>query len=372
MNTENIKIPAPRKELPDYTFDHEPTVREMRDNIVRAMHDMLSVAWYSPSGFDYYKNGAVAGKHFMFAKEKEYLGIPYTDANKTLFGFMEYYDRETGRLKEDEILADSPEEWKELLGQAVNVTLGNTCTGSTGWAYASTCSSVRGGFVSYFLTPKNGFYPVGDYTFDFSVENLYSDTTTLKIMAENGEEKMMECLALVQKADLVTMNGENPSTGHSMMALGDAVVKRDGNGKIVPEESYILIQDQRAGFFDVVDETGSLTQTSGRLLWKATFRFLFDTGYMPVASAELLGKKKWEAPVCELKDGVLKSNYAMAVVKYVLKTADGEKRLSHFEFSRREIASELAFRYPVAELLQKAEKKIKEEKLAGDLKLQVI
>lgn len=353
--TQELTVMDPRSRvLPRYCFDHQPDSAELRAATVRCMHDMLSVEWRSPEAFDYYKKGAVAGKHFQFEKDQTYLGLPYTDAQVTLYGFWEYFDPETGLIRPDLIREAAPAETEGRFGQACNALLGNTCTGSTGWAYAATCASVRGGMISFTLVPKNGFFPVGDYSFDLSVNDLYRDITTPEILAANGEARMMEAYACIQPADLVTQNGSNPAAGHSMMALGSAVTVRDGRGLIDPEKSYVPIQDQKAGFFPQVNGRGELCQSSGRLLWHASFRFLFDSGYMPVTAKELTGEKPWEVPAATLAEGVLRCNYAAAVLKYLLPVPGGELRLAHYELSRTDIRNERAYAFPVAELLAQA------------------
>lgn len=344
-------VASPMTEIPVYTFDREPTNREMRETIVRAMRDMLSVEWYTLSGFTYNKSGAVSDKTFRFDQKTHYMGLPYTNAQVNIYGFLEYYNKKTGAILEEKIQGKSAE-----LGNAVNITIGNTCTGSTGWATAAVANSVRGGMVSYTLTQKNGFYPVGGYTYDEETADLYQATTTLKIIAENGEETMLKALSAVQMADLLVMNDTDPSTGHSMMAIADAETVYSSDGTIDADKSTIRIQDQRAGFYDQTDANGAKIFSSGRLDYTYTFRELLQEGYMPVAPAELLGTKAYEQPEFSLSKEVttlndmnganLLSNYALSTVKVFVTGEDGKKQeMKCSVLGRNEIKDGSAFKF---------------------------
>ena len=345
-------VDQPMKELPVYTFDHEPTVDEMRATAVRAMHDMLSIQWYTPETFTYEKTGAVADKLYVFKQYDRYAGLPYTDYNASLFGFLEYYNQNTGRLYTDRFnMIQFPN-----LGQAVNGSLGNTCTGSTNWALMTVCNSIKSNMVSYTQTKYNGFYPVGDFTYDFEAQEFAMTgsghyVTTTMICRDTGEQKMYECYALVKPADIMCSQGDNRSTGHTMMAIEDAVVVRNSDGSINGEESYVMIQDQRAGFYKVKDETSDVFYNySGRIEYKYTFSNLFKEDYIPVTPAEFLGLKPYEKSWFKLSEEreitgpddfkMLRTdtNYPMAVIKVVATDAAGKRTTvnSHI-FNRAEI-----------------------------------
>lgn len=363
LSDEGIQDPvllAPMKEPPCYAFDHEPAVAELRETAVRAMRDMLSVQWYTPVSFAYRKSGAAAGKTYLFRKGECYAGLPYTDVNASLFGMLEYLDRD-GRLKTEEIESiDYP-----TLGQAVNRTIGNTCSGSTGFGLFSVCNSIKSNLVSYTLTVKNGFYPVGDYAYDFTIDefaqrDVEETVTTVKICQKYGEEKMFECYACALPGDLVDLQGDDRSKGHSMMVIQPAKVVRNADGTINAEESVIVTQDQRTGgnHFPTGPDGADYTY-SGRIYHDNTFRWLFDQGYIPVTTAELLGKKKYEKAWARLggnesapfKERTAESNYPMTVLKILQKTASGtEKRVRMHIFNRSEVGRRLAFDYPLAEL----------------------
>ncbi len=352
--------------MPDYTFDHEPSIAEMREMTVRAMRDMLSVPWHTPSGYIYRKTGAVAYKTFEFDKDVCYLGLPYTNAQRTLFGFLLYQDPETGAILEDDILEDYEKEQGEKaeLGASVNRVIGNTYTGSTGWAMCAVSSSVRGQMVSYTLTMKNGFYPVGDYTYDPEIEYFHTDHTTDAVLAATGREKMYECYALAQAGDLITHNDENPATGHSMMLIEPACVVRREDGSIDDEKSSVNLQDQASGFFEFTNEDGVKGLSSGHLSTKLTFATMFERGYMPVSTAEMLGRKPYEFPKIEVENApqtaadlektVLKSNYALAVVLLTVRDRSGKIVWQARKcFDRNDISAGRTFEYSLEPLWQR-------------------
>ena len=237
-----MKADFPMKH-PDYSFDHAPTPEELRQTAIRAMHDMLSAEWYSPESFVYHKKGAASGKTYAFEKDTVYGGLPYTDCNVSLFAFLEYIDPVTGQLKVPEVM-----EGFDDLGIAVNNRLGNTCTGSTGWGVLSVCQSVRGGLVSYYLLPKNGFFPLGDIEIDPELDTFVKEPTD-GICARYGLQTLCRAYALVQGADLVVQQPVNPSAGHSMMALETPHVVYTEDGQIDAEESRLGVQDQYTGTF---------------------------------------------------------------------------------------------------------------------------
>ena len=376
---ENPVLLSPMAEAPNYAFDHEPTPLEMRLAAVRAMHDMLSVQWYTPVSFSYRKSGAAAGKTYVFPKGEKNAGLPYTDVNVSLFGMLEYLDPD-GRLRVEDI--EDPE--YPTLGQAVNRKIGNTCSGSTGFAICSVCSSIKSNLVSYTLTAKNGFYPVGGLEYDFSI-NEFSEpdaketVTTVKICQKYGEAKVFEAYTKALPGDIMDMQGDDRSKGHSMMVLCAPTVTYRPDGTIDAEKSFIRTQDQRTGGYHFpTGPRGEDYVYSGRIHHDNTFRFLFDQGYIPVATAELLGKKPYERgevrlsdervveDFSDLKTRTVVSNYPMTVLKLVRVKADGsEEKIGIHAFNRSEVGRGIAFSCPV-EYMTDEWKEEKREGIPGE------
>ena len=70
-------VPEPMTERPTYLVSENPTVEELRQTAVQAMHDMLSIQWSVTDGFKYNKTGAVSNKDYIYQPDTIYNGLPY-------------------------------------------------------------------------------------------------------------------------------------------------------------------------------------------------------------------------------------------------------------------------------------------------------
>ncbi|MBE6713360.1 MAG: hypothetical protein E7580_07585 [Ruminococcaceae bacterium] len=338
-----FQVPSPLQR-PDYTFDHTPTVEEMRARAVQAIQDFLNVQWRSHQKIAHNKVGAVSRKRFIYEAENLYAGIPYTDAGMGLFQFFEYYDEETGRLK---FYGD---------GAEFNHSLGGTCACGVCWSLATACSSVSGRFINFYMTPKNGYYPVGDFTVPEDLDD-YRNHHTSKIIAEFGEETILEAYTKTHPGDALCSSDRD----HTMMIIEEPEVVRDEKGHIIPEESALIIADQRGGngvgFYDERVED-DLLHHSGRTRFRYPFHNLLKDCYIPVSPAEFQGKKPYErakitltaAPENRetLAQTEILSNYPMAIVKLILEKENGSRvLLDRYCFNRNDPHSGLARRFPL-------------------------
>ena len=338
-------VPSPLMERPMYTVSENPTVEELRQTAVRAMHDMLSIQWSVSEPFMYNKTGAVSHKDYRYSAETVYNGLPYADGQTNMYVWLEYYDLETGHLT------------MEGDGQWLNSNLGNTCAGSLMWAWSTVCDSLTGKYVNTSMVPMYGCYPVGPYTYpNFEFVNEYREeagkVSTADICAHNGLAVMMESYAQTKMADAIT----NSKSEHTMMIIEDATVVRDANGNIDPIQSYVMLQDQAAGsgekFYEHLGEDGILYQYTGRtgpIAVKMTFKQLFDATYIPVTTAEFMGKEAYVKPEVkfsketvtsleEIYSGAITSNYPMSLVKFMATDANGkETELHHVYFNRKDV-----------------------------------
>ena len=313
-------------QYPDYTFDHEPTTDELREMAVKGMRDMLSIEWCTGKFMMYTKTGAVSSKIYTYAPEVTYAGLPYSNGNSSIFNWFEYYNPETGMLEFD---GD---------GYDLNTTLGNTCTGSIMWGWSVVCHTLGGDFTNYQMTQLHGCIPVGDYTYPASI-NSYLDYGTDLIIDQNGEDKILECYALCLPADGLTSSPQN----HGMMIIEPAHVVRNEDGTINAEESYLIIQDQRANVGDAaytIEVDGENQYFTGRTYAKFTFQKLLDQDYIPCTTAEFAGTEPYEKPdvqfvttsgaacgnLTELITGTLTCNYPMCIIKAILVDADGNEQ----------------------------------------------
>ena len=314
-------VPSPMA-YPVYTFDHTPTTDELRQMAVKAMNDMLSVQWCTPNFLTYQKVGAVSGKLFSYVPELSFAGLPYTNGDSAIFNFFEYYDTTTGQL-------NFPGD-----GDEFNQILGNTCTGSIMWAWSTVCDSLTGIYDNYHMTILNRCYPVGGYEMPATVDSFLQYGTD-QICKDNGKEKILECYAQCLPADGLSSSPEN----HGMMVIAPATVVYNLDGSINAEESYLEIQDQRAGtgslFYTQEDPSGETLHFSGRTYAKYTFAQLYSDWYIPVTTAEFMGTEEYTPATVKVEagkdtlttaedlfSGLLTSNFPMCIIKVVL--SDGE------------------------------------------------
>lgn len=303
-----------------YAFDGDPTPDQLRQTAIQAMRDLLSIQWSTDEVIAYYKTGPVSKKRFEHKPRETYAGTIYSNASTGLFQFMEYYNQETGKFHYPEPAY--------LLKEA----LGNSCADSMLWGWSSVCNSIQNGFYPVMMVYKNGYLPVGDYTYNFEI-NTFNQQPSNQIIDLNGEDKIVECYMQVQPADSLVSNTDS----HAMMVLEPAHVKKNKDGSINLEKSYIRIQDQRGGdgtgFYDQKID-GNVIHYSGRTSYKFTFAKLLEKNYIPVTTAEFAGTKPYEkatlttdkqdcADLNALKAATVTSNYPLAVVRVTAIDAAG-------------------------------------------------
>ncbi len=322
MYLSDYAVPDPI-ERPDYSFDHMPTNQELRQMAVDAMEDMLTVQWCVDHYHSYRKgSGANSNRFFRFIPENIYSGMPYTNGNSTLIHWFEYYDPETGRLNLDEI------------GPNMDSLVGNSCAACVTAGWTSVCASANI-VATYLMTPGNGYVPVGDYKIDETLANFKSKATE-DICQENGEQVMFASYAQIRMADGLTSTAD----AHAIMAKEDPVVVYREDGTIDPEQSTLMIQDQRAGtsgIYYVNEMDGQTVHRLGRIDAVYTFQELYDLGYLPMTTKELAGLKEYEMPWVELEEAVetpqellkasISSNYNMYVVRIWLTDEAGNRTL---------------------------------------------
>lgn len=347
---QKFTVPEPM-EYPTYTFDHEPTTDELRQMAVKAMRDMLSIQWCTPKFLTYQKTGAVSGKQFSYVPEIILCGLPYTNGDAAIFNFFEYYDTTTGQLN---VPGD---------GDDFNQIIGNTCTGSIMWGWSTVCDSLTGTYDNYHMTYLNKCYPVGDYVTNYSIDSYLQYGTDL-ICEDNGKEVILEAYAKCLPADGLSSSPEN----HGMMVIEPATVVRYEDGTINGDESYLVIQDQRAGtgsvFYTQEDDAGNTLNFSGRTYHKYTFNELYADWYIPVTTAEFMGTEAYaKAQITyqannpdyqtpqEMLSGILTSNYPMCILKLILADADGnETMLARIYLDKTHVRSGVARNYTLSEL----------------------
>lgn len=320
MSACSYAVPDPLS-YPDYTFTDAPDTMQLRMTAVQAMHDILSIQWCTEKEITYRKTGPVSHKQFLHEPGKTYAGLLYSNANTGLFQFLEFYNAQNGCLE------------YEGTSDELKKDIGSSCADALLWAWSTVCNSITGGFYPVMMVKANGYLPVGDYTYNFSISS-YNQLPSYEIIEMHPKETIMAAYAEILPADALVTNSDN----HAMMAIESANVCYLPDGSIDSANSYVMIQDQRAGgstFYESV-ENGHKLHYSGRTSAKYTFDELYEGDYIPVTTAEFLGLEEYETASvtvqggpCESMDDLLnmtiESNYPLAVCNIICVDAKGKQ-----------------------------------------------
>ena len=314
------RVPDPMK-YPDYTFETAPDTMQLRQMAVQAMRDLLTIQWHTETEITYRKTGPVSGKQFLHEPEKTYGGMFYSGASTGIFQFLEYYDEETGCLR-------FPGNSNDLKS-----SLGSSCADTLLWAWSTVCNSFTGGYYPIMMVPKNGYCIVGDYKLKEDIKSFY-EYPSYTVIQENGKDVMLDALSKMLPADALVSNSDN----HAMMVIEAPTVVYLEDGSIDGANSFVRIQDQRAGgetFYEHKMD-GHTVYLSGRIDATYTFDKLLEEDYIPVTTQEFLGLKDYKkAEVTvdtkepdtweDLLNTQIISNYPLAVINTYLVEADGKR-----------------------------------------------
>lgn len=345
-------IEAPWKEFPCYRLTPDATPDEMRQMAIKAQHDELTVPWRPERDMIYSKQvGGHAKKHYYY-QNTAYVGLPYTAGGTGLLSWMEFIDPETGII---------PEEYVDDLCYKH----GNSCAASVSWGEAAVVPSSQRCIATHSFVYKNGWFPLGEVEYDRETES-FAKMGTDEILVSNGDEKVLESYALTKPADVVVAthdltaprlaNGKRRTGNHCMMVLEPPVVVRDENGKLDPEKSYVIVQDQWATNYTVEDARKPM-QMRGHVYKTQSFASLLEEKYIAITCAEYLGLKKYEnawakadrdvTDVASLLEAVIQVNFRITAV-YLKVTAEGETVFSDkYVLLSREVLESVNEGFPV-------------------------
>lgn len=318
----SYNVPEPMQ-YPDYTFAAEPNTMELRMMAVQAMRDILCIQWCTEKEIRYHKNGPVSNKEFVHEPGRTYAGLLYSTANTGIFQFFEYYNTKTGCLEYEGSSDD------------LKLELGSSCADALLWAWSTVCNSIKNGFYPVMMVPSNGYLVVGDYTYRQTI-NSYYEMPSYAIIDNNTKEVIMDAYAKTLPADALVSTSDN----HAMMVIEAPVVAYLADGSIDSANSYLMIQDQRAGgstaFKEVVN--GEEIAYSGRISAKYTFDMLLEDNYIPVTAAEFTGEKAYEratvtvsdpdcSSIAALANVTVEANYPLAVINVISLSNDGKETI---------------------------------------------
>lgn len=307
-NRAQAKINNPWTERPDYTLKEGASGEEMRETVVRAMNDLLSVKWTPIQTFDYIKTASGKPTVFTFDPYTIYAGLPYTDGCGGLFQWYAGIDPENG------VLYDL--EWHD-----VNASQGNSCASCVTNALMTACNSIKRPWSTYLIIEKNGFIPLGNIQYPENLQTL-KDYSTDRIVQENGEQAMFESYALLLPGDPLTRAGSDEGQDHAMLAIEASVVVRNEDGTIDGRKSYAVIADQRFGE-KPREVDGQVVNYRGRTRAEISFSTLYAEYYVAYTLPEYIGEAEYVVPEAHLskegetyddiKRAKIKSNYGIAV-----------------------------------------------------------
>ena len=294
----------------------------LRQTAVQAMRDLLSIQWTPTQGISYY-NTAGRDKQFDYLPNTIYGGLLYSGAGSGLFQFLEYYDLETGALS------------YPGTGDELQKALGSGCTDALLWSWGTVANSFSSGYYPSVMVQKNGYLPVGDYTYDPNLKSFYI-IPTKDIIAANGEQLILESYAKALPADALVSS----SADHAMMVVEEPHIVYKPDGTFDVDESYFRIQDQRGGqssttFYQEQEGDYTVFYNSQRYM-KITFAELLKKNYIPITLAEFNGTKAYEkanvttqGKVCEkfkdLQNVMIESNYPLAFIRAIVVDKDGNE-----------------------------------------------
>ncbi len=267
---------------------------QRRNAAEQKMREMMTVFWQVDQELTYsYKVGSgdptSDAKKYVTTLEpgKIYSGLPYTHGVGDELSFADFGEKlENGVLRMNRLTPQLLNGSGGMKKENNIARLGNDCADAVFAAWTTVSSSVTFQNAAN-MTPKNGCIPVGDYKTVSEDAGDYG--ITKDICVENGEETMFAAYALLQKADGLSVNTKGGA--HAMLVSEVNVVEKDG--KIDPEESYVLVHEQ-AGSFIKAQETryeealGQDVYVMGGVDRKYTFQRLFKAGYLPVTCKEFI------------------------------------------------------------------------------------
>ena len=285
--------------------DVEPlpeNVRALRQRVVDAMNEMGAIKWNLHQDLIHSCTCQLSSCHGSYSSQYTYYGLPYNHKSSPAERFLDC-------LTEDGYIPDWFYELPSFDG--FDRYFGTDCSAAlqqAWWTVSNTVTLYNTNNIAPYY--KMGTIPVGDYKWDMPMENNW---TKVYIDAVD-EQTMYEAYGKMRAGDGYVCRGE--VGGHTRMAVQDAVVVRDQEGKINPKYSYVISSEQGA----TVRDDATMTISTWKLNTKYTFANLYYDWYIPVTCEELLTGEMEPVEVelengCEgyagMFTGTVKANYRL-------------------------------------------------------------
>ena len=262
------------------------TEQELRQLCVDAMRMNLTFTWTPTMDINYSFTLLERTSEVTLLRGTAYSGMFYCNNNArgNVWKALNYYDHETGAMD------------IEAMGGDMLSVMSSACARGVEWGWSRVSNSHGLETMTSYSQYNSNVIPVGPYTYPIGKYSFGSGSGTKDIIADNGEDVMLQSYAAMQLADGLYSS----SSYHVIMASSNPVIVYDEEGKIDAEESYILINEQDAigsktEKKNYEQENGKTMRPLGTVDNKYTFRDLLDKGYVPFTLPELVGQDPVEA-----------------------------------------------------------------------------
>lgn len=256
------------------------TTDELRQLCVDFFRFSKTALWVADDDYQIYNSAGEPAR--TVDKGVVYGGLPYVGvASGNVYRTMDYMDESTGVVNV-KALGENPE------------LFGNQCSIAAWWGWARVVNSAEYEWT-YHAVKSRGFVPLGPHYYDPELKRFTTEYGTDECCRENGLDTMMESYALLRKGDGIMYM---TTAGHIVMISGDAEVKRDENGKIIPTQSYVTVLDQTTEWTTGTNEFGETYTYEANVDAKWSFLSLFEGNYIPYTYKEFTGEDPVEDTVC--------------------------------------------------------------------------
>ncbi len=263
---------APSEEAPDFTVPKD--MDGVRAKVIDCFEQMANVRWVCRETMDFTSARSFT-RDLIYNAGEVYYGLPYTDKRIPKASLLEFTDwlNEKGEYT-------GPVTYTSLVG-------GDCGSMRSAWGWGGAVYGIGMTYNDYefFENPEEtrnrakGFIvPVGNFDFShYDYQKPFSECIT----PYNDIDAMCESYAQLKACDLLGsrfISGEKVEQ-HMQMIVEDATVVRDGNGKIVPENSFIVYSEQTSLPREVDGR-----KTTWNLNAKVPFRQLYEANYVPMTN----------------------------------------------------------------------------------------